>query len=189
MILKANNQELEINILFSKARKFQNEFCKDDETLLTKVPESMVKKDGIDTLMDVWHVFQTSETKMSKDDIGKFLDFYFSENEKDMYDLYTEVLKEFDVSGIFKRGMGFKMATTMMNKMEEVIEKEALGAAKKVCEVVPAALGDSIGDIAALSVAAEVAENAGETAAAEEMASMLPKKETVHHAIRNRIGN
>ena len=73
--------------------------------------------------------------------------------------------------------------------MEEVIEKEALGAAKKVCEVVPAALGDSIGDIAALSVAAEVAENAGETAATEEMASMLPKKETVHHAIRNRIGN
>lgn len=122
MILKANNQELEINILFSKARKFQNEFCKDDETLLTKLPEAMVKKDGIDTLIDVLHFFQTSETKMSKDDIGKFLDFYFAENEKDMYDLYTEVLKEFDVSGIFKRGMGFKMATTMMKKMEEVIE-------------------------------------------------------------------
>ena len=38
--------------------------------------------------------------------------------------------------------------------MEDVIVKEALPGAAKVCSVVPARLGDSIGDIAALSVAA-----------------------------------
>ena len=40
--------------------------------------------------------------------------------------------------------------------MEEVIEKEALPLARKVCEVVPAALGESIGDYAALSIAADI---------------------------------
>lgn len=37
--------------------------------------------------------------------------------------------------------------------IEEVIEQEAIPAAKKVCKIVPAALGDDIGDYAALSVA------------------------------------
>lgn len=37
--------------------------------------------------------------------------------------------------------------------MEEVVEKEALGAAWNTCEVVPAALGETLGDRAALGVA------------------------------------
>ncbi|MBP5217487.1 MAG: ROK family protein [Bacteroidales bacterium] len=40
--------------------------------------------------------------------------------------------------------------------MEEVLSKEALPLANKVCRVVPAALGESIGDFAALSVAADI---------------------------------
>lgn len=40
--------------------------------------------------------------------------------------------------------------------MEEILEKEALPLANKVCEVVPAALGESIGDYAALSIAASL---------------------------------
>lgn len=42
--------------------------------------------------------------------------------------------------------------------MEEVIAQEALPLARKVCRVVPAALGESIGDYAALSVAADLYE-------------------------------
>ena len=38
--------------------------------------------------------------------------------------------------------------------MEEVIAREALSHARRVCRVVPAALGEAIGDYAALSVAA-----------------------------------
>ncbi|NOR34522.1 MAG: ROK family protein [Bacteroidales bacterium] len=37
--------------------------------------------------------------------------------------------------------------------VEKVLEREAIPAARKVCKVVPAALGDSIGDYAALCVA------------------------------------
>lgn len=40
--------------------------------------------------------------------------------------------------------------------MEEVLNKEALHLSAKVCKVVPAALGESIGDYAALSVAANI---------------------------------
>lgn len=40
--------------------------------------------------------------------------------------------------------------------MNEMVTKEALANAAEVCKVVPAALGDNIGDIAALSVAANV---------------------------------
>ena len=40
--------------------------------------------------------------------------------------------------------------------MEEIIEKEALPLARGVCGVVPAALGESIGDYAALSIAADI---------------------------------
>lgn len=40
--------------------------------------------------------------------------------------------------------------------MEEVLAQEALPLAYKVCKVVPAALGESIGDYAALSIAASI---------------------------------
>ena len=40
--------------------------------------------------------------------------------------------------------------------MEEVLAQEALPLANKVCRVVPAALGESIGDYAALSIAASI---------------------------------
>ncbi len=40
--------------------------------------------------------------------------------------------------------------------VEEVLSREALPLANKVCRIVPAALGESIGDYAALSVAANV---------------------------------
>ena len=40
--------------------------------------------------------------------------------------------------------------------MEEVIAREALGLSGKVCRIVPAALGEKIGDYAALSVAADI---------------------------------
>lgn len=43
--------------------------------------------------------------------------------------------------------------------MQRVIEKECLSPAAKVCRIVPAKLGESIGDIAALSVAIEAMKN------------------------------
>ncbi len=44
----------------------------------------------------------------------------------------------------------------LSDKMEEVIKKETLPFSRKVCEIVPAELGEAIGDYAAVSVAEEV---------------------------------
>lgn len=44
----------------------------------------------------------------------------------------------------------------MAERMQRVIDREALTHARSVCEVVPAMLGDSIGDMAALAVAENV---------------------------------
>ena len=41
--------------------------------------------------------------------------------------------------------------------MREVIERETLSLSAQVCEIVPAVLGDSIGDYAAIGVAADFA--------------------------------
>lgn len=57
-------------------------------------------------------------------------------------------LEKIVIGSVFERS-GHLMADSM-NKM---LEKEALAFSKNVCEIVPAKLGDSIGDIAALCVA------------------------------------
>ena len=46
----------------------------------------------------------------------------------------------------------------LMKKMREVVDRETLSLSNSVCSIVPAKLGDSIGDIAAISVA-HLAEN------------------------------
>lgn len=51
-------------------------------------------------------------------------------------------------------GSVFARAETLLRPpMERSLEREAIGASLGVCKIVPAALGDSIGDIAAVSVA------------------------------------
>lgn len=55
------------------------------------------------------------------------------------------------IGSIYARNEGM-----MKPLMQEIIDSEALPLASKVCRVVPAALGESIGDYAALSVAANI---------------------------------
>lgn len=57
------------------------------------------------------------------------------------------------IGSIFERS-----GELMREKMQQIIEKEALFYARNVCEIVPAKLGDSIGDWAAIAVAADVFE-------------------------------
>jgi glucokinase len=45
------------------------------------------------------------------------------------------------------------MGETLLTPMRRVIEREALPQTLRACEVVPAALGERIGDVAALCVA------------------------------------
>ena len=46
--------------------------------------------------------------------------------------------------------------TLLASHAEALLERESLPAARRVCRVVPAALGERIGDLAALSVAANL---------------------------------
>lgn len=83
-----------------------------------------------------------------------------------------DALRVFDVCAE-KLGMGLSVIIDILNpeaiilgsvfqrcerllrrRAEEIIQKEALAAAADVCKILPAKLGDSIGDYAALSVAA-----------------------------------
>ena len=53
-------------------------------------------------------------------------------------------------------GSVFQRAENLLREhMEHYLQKEALGLSRAVCRVLPAKLGDSIGDYAALSVAYE----------------------------------
>lgn len=57
------------------------------------------------------------------------------------------------IGSIFERS-----GELLQEKMQQVIDSEALFYARSVCKIVPAKLGDSIGDRAALAVAADTAE-------------------------------
>ncbi len=50
-------------------------------------------------------------------------------------------------------GIYMRSSSLLHPKMEEVIEREALSYSSQVCRIVPAGLGETIGDYAALSVA------------------------------------
>ena len=50
-------------------------------------------------------------------------------------------------------GLAWRMGETLLAPMRRVIEREALPQTLRACEIVPAALGEQIGDVAALCVA------------------------------------
>ena len=74
-------------------------------------------------------------------------------------DIVTHFFKEDDLSGLrgqtlARRDMLLEQSALLRRRAEEIIKKEALAASADVCKILPAKLGDSIGDYAALSVAA-----------------------------------
>ena len=76
--------------------------------------------------------------------------------EKDAYTIVCDILKpeRIVLGSIFQRS-----ESLLRPKMQEILEKECLTYPLKVCEVVPAKLGDNIGDYAALAVASMNREN------------------------------
>jgi glucokinase len=50
-------------------------------------------------------------------------------------------------------GLAWRMGETLLAPMRRTIEREALPQSLRACEIVPAALGEQIGDVAALCVA------------------------------------
>ena len=62
------------------------------------------------------------------------------------------------IGSVFERSGGL-----LEGEMNKIIEKEALSFSRKKCEIVPAALGDSIGDYAAFCVAEYMSKNTERT--------------------------
>jgi glucokinase len=50
-------------------------------------------------------------------------------------------------------GLAWRMGEPLLAPMRRVMEREALPQTLRACEVVPAALGEKIGDVAAMCVA------------------------------------
>jgi glucokinase len=50
-------------------------------------------------------------------------------------------------------GLAMRLGESLLAPMRRVIEREALPQSLRACEIVPAALGEQIGDVAALCVA------------------------------------
>lgn len=128
MILKTKSGKMiETKIMFYKAGKYQKEVCEKDETLLTLLPQKMFSNDSIDFLVKTLEYFQIGDKKLNEKEIGKLLDEYLEDNKDnkdvDFYSLYNELIKEFDVSGVMKKGMGFEMAARVQKQMDEAIQQ------------------------------------------------------------------
>ena len=107
-------------------------FCRTEEELGTVTAKSIAKAahEGDPTAIEVYR------------ECGK----RFGEGLSVLIDLYNP---EVIVAGsIFARS-----GDLLREEMERVIEKEALPQSSSVCRIVPAALGESIGDVAAVTIA------------------------------------
>jgi glucokinase len=59
----------------------------------------------------------------------------------------------FNPERIVVGGLAMRMGEALLEPARRTMEREALPASAKICQVVPAALGERIGDVAAISVA------------------------------------
>jgi len=141
MIIKVGDKTIKVAVGFIKANKFSMENCKEEESLMSLIPQKSVSRDNGEFLVKMINTFQTvneDETKLTKEEIETLLDTYFSkENSKSIIELYAEILKEFDYSGVFKKGMGFSLGKKLletMNEMMENLEKESPTEKKKITE-------------------------------------------------------
>jgi glucokinase len=67
-------------------------------------------------------------------------------------------------------GLAMRLGQSLLEPARRVMEREALPASAKICQIVPAALGETIGDVAAICVAmgftlsaSQVASNSSES--------------------------
>lgn len=133
--LKSKDKTISFKITFSKANKFSVENCKENESLMTVIPSKIMSNDSGEFLVKILQFFQfTDGEKLSVENIEDFLDEVFENSEIGMVDVYEMILKEFDYSGVFKKGMGLTLANKIDKVMQEMMtemEKETDPTTKK----------------------------------------------------------
>ena len=118
-----DDKSLEIKVLFSTANSFAKKYC-DNKPIVEVLPTKMAEFDG-EFLVLLLNHFQTNDPKVSKEDIVKILDEVFADETKklDIPTIYTEIIKEFDYAGVFKKGMGFTLAKKVQEQMKLLLEE------------------------------------------------------------------
>ena len=118
-----DDKSLEIKVLFSTANSFAKKYC-DNKSIVEVLPTKMAEFDG-EFLVLLLNHFQTNDPKVSKEDIVKILDEVLADETKglDIPAIYTEIIKEFDYAGVFKKGMGFTLAKKFQEQMKLLLEE------------------------------------------------------------------
>ncbi|MFI3251868.1 MAG: tail assembly chaperone [bacterium] len=128
-----DTKTLECRVKFSLINEFEEKINKDvseKKSLMESVVDAY-STGNVSFLIETLNHFQTNENKLSKDEITDFIDDYLVNNETDIYEVYGEVLKEFDVSGVIKKGMGKNIVKQFTEKMEEAIANLENGTIEK----------------------------------------------------------
>lgn len=128
-----DTKTLECRVKFSLINEFEEKINKDvseKKSLMESVLDAY-STGNVSFLIETLNHFQTNENKLSKDEITDFIDDYLVNNETDIYEVYGEVLKEFDVSGVIKKGMGKNIVKQFTEKMEEAIANLENGTIEK----------------------------------------------------------
>lgn len=119
----SDDKNLEIKVLFSTANSFAKKYC-NGKSIVEVLPTKMAEFDG-EFLVELLNHFQTNNPKLSKEQITKVLDEVLADETKklDIPTIYTEIIKEFDYAGVFKKGMGFTLAKKFQQQMETLLEE------------------------------------------------------------------
>lgn len=119
----SDDKNLEIKVLFSTANSFAKKYC-NGKSIVEVLPTKMAEFDG-EFLVELLNHFQTNNPKLSKEQITKVLDEVLVDETKklDIPTIYTEIIKEFDYAGVFKKGMGFTLAKKFQQQMETLLEE------------------------------------------------------------------
>lgn len=127
MILKTKDRELEVSFKLKNVKKIEDTICDEDESLLTKLPSITMAKGSIEILAKIIHIAQYTDEKLplnddDKYDVYDFIDDVIEYNETSVMDIFLEVIKELDIRGAFKKGLGFQMASMITEAMDKAIE-------------------------------------------------------------------
>ena len=119
-----DDKNLEIKVLFSTANSFAKKYC-NGKSIVEVLPTKMAEFDG-EFLVELLNHFQTNNPKLSKEQITKILDETLGDETKmlDVPTIYTEIIKEFDYAGVFKKGMGFTLAKKFKQQMDVLLMEE-----------------------------------------------------------------
>ena len=116
---------------------------------MTKLARIRAAEQGVDLPDD----FNTKELFRRVDAGDKFCTAVFRESAEKLATILAYTIDILNPEVISLGGVFMRQAERFMKIVGPILDREALSLSRKVCKIVPAGLGESIGDYAALAVA------------------------------------